>query len=81
MDDDFLLDYVDLARGRITTPLAENGRPAKLSMTELGDIGRFVAAALDLEEGKWEADMGMVGSTVDLEEVAHGSGKGDREEV
>jgi len=50
-------------------------------MTELGDIGRFVAAALDLEEGKWEADMGMVGSTVDLEEVAHGSGKGDREEV
>ncbi|ERF75642.1 hypothetical protein EPUS_04622 [Endocarpon pusillum Z07020] len=70
LDDGFMIDYVDIAKGKMTVPLAEDGRPAKMSMTELGDIGRFVAAALDLAEGEWEADMGMVGSTVDLEEVA-----------
>jgi uncharacterized protein YbjT (DUF2867 family) len=70
LDDDFLLDYIDIARGRMTVPLTDGGRPAKISMTELGDIGRFVAAAVDLEEGKWEADMGMVGSTMDLEQLA-----------
>jgi uncharacterized protein YbjT (DUF2867 family) len=70
LDDNFLLDYIDIAKGSITVPLTDGGRPARISMTELGDIGKFVAAALDLEEGKWEADMGMVGSTVDLEELA-----------
>lgn len=70
LDDDFMIDYVDIAKGRMTVPLTEDGRPAKMSMTELGDIGRFVAAALNLEKGKWEAGMGMVGSTVDLQEVA-----------
>jgi NmrA-like family len=70
LDDDFVIDYVDLAKAKMTVPLTESGKPAKITMTELGDIGRFVTAALDLEEGKWEADMGMVGSTVDFEEVA-----------
>ncbi len=71
LDDNFMIDYVDIAKGKLTVPLTKDGRPAKMSMTELGDIGRFVDAALSLEEGKWEADMGMVGSTVDLEQIAH----------
>lgn len=70
LDDDLMLDYVDIGRGKVTVPHTEKGSPAKVSMTEMGDIGRFVAAALDLDAGKWEADMGMVGSTVDLEQMA-----------
>ncbi len=71
LDDNFMIDYIDIANGKLTVPLTKDGRPAKLSMTELGDIGEFVDAALGLEEGKWEADMGMVGSTVDLEQIVH----------
>lgn len=71
LDDDFMTDYIDIAKGKITVPLTKDGRPAKMSMTGLEDIGRFVDAALSLEKGKWEADMGMVGSTVDLGEVAY----------
>ena len=68
--DNLVIDYVDMAGGKMTVPLGRDGEPAKLTMTELGDIGRFVAAAVDLDEGRWEADMGMVGSTVHLEDVA-----------
>jgi NmrA-like family len=70
LEDSFLLDFVDIAKGKITVPVTAEGKPAKFTMTEMKDIGRFVAAALDLEEGHWKVDMGMVGSTMDLEEVA-----------
>ena len=40
---------------------------AKLTFTRLQDVGRFVAAALDLD--KWEEEMGMVGSTMSYREV------------
>ena len=40
---------------------------AKLTFTRLQDVGRFVAAALDLD--KWEEEMGMVGSTMSYNEV------------
>jgi NmrA-like family len=75
LDDDLMLDYIDIGRGKVTVPHTENGSLAKVSMTEMGDIGRFFAAALDLEAGKWEADMGMVGSTVDLERMARAAEK------
>lgn len=80
LDDDLLLDYIDIAGGRISVPLRGDGRPARVSMTEIGDIGRFVAAALDLPEGQWKPDMGMVGSTVDLDEVARKAEKVTRKE-
>lgn len=70
LEDDFALDYINIAAGKVTVPLTAGGEPARLTFTEIGDIGRFVAAALDLEPGKWQPDMGMVGSTVSLEEIA-----------
>lgn len=39
----------------------------KMTFTRTQDIGKFVAAALDLE--KWEEEMGMVGSTMSYNEV------------
>ena len=36
-------------------------------MTEIGDIGRFVAAACSLP--KWERSFGMVGETLRMDEV------------
>ena len=40
---------------------------AKLTFTRLQDVGKFVAAALELD--KWEEEMGMVGSTMSYREV------------
>lgn len=40
---------------------------AKLTFTRVEDVGKFVAAALDLNE--WEEEMGMVGSTMSYNEV------------
>lgn len=40
---------------------------SKLTFTRLQDVGKFVAAALDLD--KWEDEMGMVGSTMSYNEV------------
>ena len=39
----------------------------KLTFTRLQDVGKFVAAALDLD--KWEEEMGMVGETMSYNEV------------
>jgi uncharacterized protein YbjT (DUF2867 family) len=68
--DDFLLEFINMAEGKITVPVTKGGKPGRISMTEIGDIGHFVVAALDLKEGEWGAEMGMMGSTVDLAEVA-----------
>lgn len=40
---------------------------SKLTFTRLQDVGKFVAAALDLD--RWEDEMGMVGSTMSYSEV------------
>ena len=40
---------------------------AKMVFTRVQDVGKFVAAALDLD--KWEEEMGMVGSTMSYNEV------------
>ncbi|MCJ1471954.1 hypothetical protein MMC13_000596 [Lambiella insularis] len=39
----------------------------KVTFTTMGDVGRFVTAALDLE--KWDEEMGMVGETASFNEV------------
>ena len=38
-------------------------------MTELGDVGRFVAEAVELAEGDWEEEMGVAGDTVRFDEI------------
>lgn len=51
----------DVQSGKIATPM--------VTITEIGDIGRFVAAACSLPGGKWEVDMGMSGSTMRIGDV------------
>jgi NmrA-like family len=50
-------------------PVKENGSTPRMTLTKIGDIGRFVAAACELEDGKWEEDMGMVGETIAISDV------------
>lgn len=55
---------INMKAGTADLPGDGNG---KLKFTRTQDIGRFVAAALDLE--KWEEEMGMVGTTASYNEV------------
>ena len=67
LEDDIYLGLIDIGAGHALVPINDQGQPARMSMCELGDVGRFVAAALDLD--KWEDEMGMVGSTTTIDEV------------
>jgi hypothetical protein len=50
-------------------PLREDGGIPMISMMEIGDVGRFVAAACDLPPGLWQEDFSMVGETLKMDEV------------
>jgi hypothetical protein len=67
LEDDLMLDFINIEAGRALIPRTSDGRPCRLSLCELSDIGRFVAAALNLETR--EEEMGMVGSTTTMEEI------------
>jgi hypothetical protein len=67
LEDDLMLDFINIEAGRTLIPVTSDGRPCRLSLCELNDVGRFVAAALNLET--WEKEMGMVGSTTTVEEI------------
>lgn len=67
LDDYLMLDLVDIQAGHALIPITDQGQPARISMCELGDVGRFVAAALNLDE--WQEELSMVGSTTTMDEV------------
>jgi uncharacterized protein YbjT (DUF2867 family) len=67
LEDDLMLDFVNVEAGNALIPVTSDGRPGRLSLCELSDVGKFVAAALNLET--WEKEMGMVGSTTTMEEI------------
>ena len=67
LEDDLMLDFINIEAGHTLIPVTTDGRPCRLSLCELNDIGRFVAAALNLEA--WLPEMGMVGSTTTVEEI------------
>ena len=67
LEDDLMLDFINIEAGHTLVPVTSDGRPCRLSLCELNDVGRFVAAALNLET--WEKEMGMVGSTTTVEEI------------
>lgn len=50
-------------------PLNSEGKPPRITLTELGDIGRFVSAAAELEFGSWKEHMGMAGDVLGVDEV------------
>lgn len=63
-DAEFIYSMHDM---RALIPLKSNGTIPRITMTEIGDIGRFVAAACSLP--KWERSFGMVGETLRMDEV------------
>ena len=59
----------DAAKMTAELPVKTDGSHPRMTMTEIGDVGRFVAAACELEDGRWEEDMSMVGDTIGVDEV------------
>lgn len=59
----------DVERRRAELPVKDDGTLPKVTLTEIGDVGNFVAAACDLEMGKWENDMGIVGEIIGVDKV------------
>lgn len=50
----------------IEVPVRTNGSFPSITMTELSDIGRFIVAALDIQEPWGGRDLGMAGDTIDF---------------
>ena len=59
----------DVGKRRAELPIRDDGRFPRITLTEIEDIGKFVAAACELPLGRWEKTMGMVGQTIGVDEV------------
>jgi hypothetical protein len=59
----------DIAGSVAEVPVKADGSTPTITMIDIRDIGRFVAAACILPDGKWESSMEMVGETINLDEV------------
>lgn len=70
LEDDLMLEYIDIPNGRLVIPLDEGGQPSKITMTHLNDVGKFVAAAIDLPLQYWQGHLGTAGDTFSFDEVA-----------
>ncbi|KAL3460910.1 hypothetical protein BJX64DRAFT_289849 [Aspergillus heterothallicus] len=53
----------------VEVPLTLDGKFPQLSMTDIRDVGRFVVAALDMEEPWGGRELGMVGETADMKDI------------
>ena len=53
LDDDLMLDYIDISKGVLLIPTTPDGQSARISMTHIDDIGKYVVAAVSLPLGKW----------------------------
>ncbi|KAG7115873.1 Oxidoreductase BOA1 like protein [Verticillium longisporum] len=56
-----------MKNGIAELPIKEDGTWPRISFTSARDVGRFVAASLDLPQ--WEEEMGMAGDTVTMGEL------------
>ncbi|KAF3482882.1 isoflavone reductase family protein [Arthroderma uncinatum] len=61
----------NLVEGWVDMPVVEGdgASPALITMTNIRDIGRFVAAAIDLEQPWGKRELGMAGSTLRFDEM------------
>ena len=59
----------DIANKAVEMPVKDNGKAPRITLTDIRDIGRFVAAACELSEGRWQTSMEMAGDTIDADEV------------
>jgi hypothetical protein len=65
-DGEFIFFMRDM-KARI--PVDVDGKIPRITMMEIGDVGRFVDAACDLPPGEWKEDFSVVGETLGMDEV------------
>lgn len=62
------LVHLDAEPAYVVVPVREDGSSSRLTLTDIRDVGRFVAAALEIEE--WGGrELGMAGDTVNFDEL------------
>ncbi|KAF2005676.1 NAD(P)-binding protein [Amniculicola lignicola CBS 123094] len=66
---DSWVPYWDVKNMVAKLPLRKDGGVPRISLMEIGDVGRYVAVACLLPAGEWREDFGMVGQTVRMDEV------------
>jgi hypothetical protein len=59
----------DIKNMRANIPLNREGKAPRITMTELGDVGKFVSAAIELPFGQWKEHMGMAGDVKRTDEI------------
>ena len=59
----------DIERRKAELPQCDNGHYPKITMTELSDIGSFLAAAGELPLGSWRDASSMEGDPISVGEV------------
>ena len=69
LQDGMMLKYINLPSHKLIIPLKGDGTPSRITMTLLDDIGKFVAAAIDLPPEKWQGHLSMAGDTFTYEYV------------
>lgn len=53
LDDDLMLGYIDISKGVLPIPTRPDGQPARIGMTHIDDVGKYVAATVNLPVGTW----------------------------
>ncbi|KAL2839372.1 hypothetical protein BJY01DRAFT_257771 [Aspergillus pseudoustus] len=59
----------------VEVPLSSTGEIPELTMTDIRDVGKFVAAALDIKEPWGGRELGMVGETAHMADIVETIGK------
>lgn len=59
----------DMKNMKAKIPLSPDGNIPRLSLTEIGDVGRFTAAACLLPTGAWKEEFNFAGETIRMDEV------------
>lgn len=59
----------DIAGGVAEVPVKADGTTPKITMTDIRDVGHFVAAACCLPDRQWTSSMEMVGEIISIDEV------------
>ncbi|KAH7356033.1 hypothetical protein BKA66DRAFT_474373 [Pyrenochaeta sp. MPI-SDFR-AT-0127] len=59
----------DVKNMKAAIPLTKEGEVPHMTMTELGDVGRFAAAACLLPQGSWKEDFSLASETLRMDKV------------
>ena len=69
LEDDLMLDYLDIGKRKLVVPCRAPGKPARITLTSIRDIGKFVASSLDLPIGNMTGQIGVAGWTGTYEDI------------